>query len=84
MGMAFDGDGDRLVLLTKKGRALLGDELAYLLLKTLKKKKKPLVLADVKCGDWFFKHMPKRKRSRVQMIKSGHSFSQETVREKKS
>ncbi|MDE0092451.1 MAG: phosphomannomutase, partial [Oligoflexia bacterium] len=68
-GFAFDGDGDRLVLVTSKPQSLLGDELAYLLLKTIKQDKKSLVLADVKCSDWFF-----RLTKKIKMTKSGHGL----------
>ena len=70
---AFDGDGDRLVLLNSKGKSLLGDELAFLLLKTLKNKKKALVLADVKCSDWFFQKA-KEQGIKIKMTKSGHGL----------
>ena len=68
-GCAFDGDGDRLVLLNSKGQSLLGDELAFLLLKNLKARKKGLVLADVKCSDWFFE-LSKKEGVKIKMTKS--------------
>ncbi|MCZ0931657.1 MAG: phosphomannomutase/phosphoglucomutase [Oligoflexia bacterium] len=72
-GCAFDGDGDRLVLVNSKGKSLLGDELAFLLLKSLKPRKKPLVLADVKCSDWFFQKA-KKQGVKIKMTKSGHGL----------
>ena len=70
-GLAFDGDGDRLVLLNSKGQSLLGDELAFLILKSLQKK--ALVLADVKCSDWFFQKA-KKQGFQIKMTKSGHGL----------
>ncbi|MCY4322003.1 MAG: phosphomannomutase/phosphoglucomutase [Bdellovibrionaceae bacterium] len=72
-GCAFDGDGDRLVLVNSKPKSLLGDELAFLLLKSLKPNKKSLVLADVKCSDWFFQEV-KKQGFKIKMTKSGHGL----------
>ena len=74
-GLGFDGDGDRLTLVNKKGEAVLGDELAYLFLKFLKSggKKSNLVLADVKCSDGLF-DFAKKQGFKVKMTKSGHGL----------
>ena len=71
-GLAFDGDGDRLVLVSPEGQSILGDELGFLLLKSLKKKGS-LILADVKCSDWFFKEAGKSGQ-KIKMIQSGHGL----------
>ena len=72
-GFAFDGDGDRLVLVNSKAQSLLGDELAFLLLKCLPQRKKALVLADVKCSDWFFQ-IARKQGIQIKMTKSGHGL----------
>ena len=65
--------GDRLVLVNSKAQGLLGDELAFLLLKSLKQHKNPLVLADVKCSDWFFQKA-NQQGIKIKMTKSGHGL----------
>lgn len=76
LGMGFDGDGDRLVLVGPKGRTLAGDELGALFLKPLAKaarqqNKRPFLLADVKCSDWFFRKA-RLEGFKVKMAQSGH------------
>ena len=72
-GVAFDGDGDRLVVVGKSGHVLQGDELMSIFIsdiiskgqlshpvgQRLKSRPSPLVVADVKCGDWFFDFLKK-------------------------
>ena len=98
-GVAFDGDGDRLVVVMRNGKILEGDELMSIFIsnileeqgfngktkaKPLSQNKipKPLVVADVKCADWFFAFL-KTKPLRTIMWKSGHSLiRQKTIKEK--
>ena len=78
LGFGFDGDGDRLVVVSKEGKTILGDDFGYLFLKTIlkagKNQKKPaLILADVKCSDWFF-NSAKKEGLKAIMTKSGHGL----------
>ena len=96
-GAAFDGDGDRLVIVGKSGKILHGDELmsvfiSDILTKKLKKKtcpasskssEKSLVVADVKCADWFFDFL-KRQGVKAIIWKSGHSLIRQKTIEKKA
>ncbi|MDO9230911.1 MAG: phosphoglucosamine mutase [bacterium] len=38
LGLAFDGDGDRLIVIDEKGNALNGDQIIYLIAKMMQKK----------------------------------------------
>lgn len=76
-GLGFDGDGDRLGLITQTGRFVLGDEFGFLFLKSLLKKGGN-VIADVKCSDWFFKAVKDFGGSCI-LSKSGHSFARKML-----
>ncbi len=50
LGLAFDGDGDRVIAVDEKGNALTGDQMMYVIAKFLKEKgrlKKDLVVTTV-------------------------------------
>ena len=77
-GFGFDGDGDRLSLVSKEGQSVLGDEFGSLFLKSVvaagkKQKREALVLADVKCSDWFFDDV-KKQGGNFLMTQSGHGL----------
>ena len=113
-GIAFDGDGDRLVVVGKNGHILQGDELMSIFISDIlnqtgfekgvalgpfstskvhkklenlnnipKTTNRPLVVADVKCGDWFFDFL-KEKGLPFVMWKSGHSLIRQKTIEKKA
>lgn len=50
LGFAFDGDGDRLVLIKKDGNSLTGDQLIYLFAQMLKFHPNKKMLIDVKAS----------------------------------
>jgi len=83
-GAAFDGDGDRLVIVGKTGRTFFGDELMSIFISDiLKTDKNPFIIADVKCADWFFDFL-KKKKVRYKMWKSGHSLIREKTLKKEA
>ena len=56
LGIAFDGDGDRLGVVTTKGKIIYPDQLMMIFAEDiLKKNKKGTIIFDVKCSD----HLPK-------------------------
>ena len=85
-GVAFDGDGDRLVVVGGSGRVLHGDELMSIFISDILKRKAVCdldsVVVDVKCGDWFFDFL-KKQGLRTVIWKSGHSLiRQKTIEQK--
>ena len=50
IGFAFDGDGDRVGVITNKGKSVLADHLIMILSKHYLEKKKGAVIFDVKCS----------------------------------
>ena len=73
LGIALDGDGDRLVVLSPKAKVLYGDELMALFVSKQKAKPTPYVVADVKCAPWFFDFVQAQNKKPI-MWKSGHSL----------
>jgi len=73
LGIAFDGDGDRIGVVDDKGRVVSGDNLLLIFALDLLKKKKRIVIGDVKCSQVFF-DMVKKFGGKAIMSKTGHSY----------
>ncbi len=67
LGFAYDGDGDRLAVLTPK-RSIKGDELAILLARRMEN---PVVIGEVKCSQVMYDEI--NKIGQAIMYKTGHS-----------
>lgn len=81
MGFAFDGDGDRLGVITPKGRILWGDEILMLLSeKVLKEKPESSVIGEVKCSEKLFRMIQDRGGKPV-MYRTGHSLIKKRMKE---
>jgi phosphomannomutase len=89
MTVAYDGDGDRMVLIDDMGRVLKPEQTAYLILSELLKRERGPVIANVECSDVVDKiakeHDSEVKRSRVgynfvikEVYKTGGCFGMET------
>ena len=55
LGLAFDGDGDRVGLVTDKGEIIFPDKIMMMLSKDILAKEKGSVIFDVKCSDSLIK-----------------------------
>lgn len=75
LGFGFDGDADRIAVLTKK-RVIKGDELAYLYAKNMTN---PRVLGEVKCSQNMYDEIDKIGKSF--MGKTGHSNIKKAMKE---
>ncbi len=72
IGLAFDGDGDRLGVVDDRGRIIPGDKVLLLLAKQMLNTKKIKVIADVKCSQVLFDQI-KNSGGEIIMSKTGHS-----------
>lgn len=72
-GFAFDGDGDRLVMIKSNGEILTGDQLIYLMAQSLKQQKNKKILIDVKASSILIKAL-KAEGFEVIIAPSGHSL----------
>lgn len=74
LGIAFDGDGDRIGVVDAKGRILWGDQLMMLLAEdVLKDRPGAVILADVKASQSLFDHIAALGGQPV-MCRTGHSL----------
>lgn len=81
MGLAFDGDGDRLGVVDDKGKIISPDHLLMLFAQdVLNRKKDATIIADVKTSDAFFKQVALWGGSPL-MWKTGHALIKDKMRE---
>lgn len=74
VGLAFDGDGDRVGVVDGRGRILWGDQIMALLAEdVLKQHPNATVIADVKASQMLFDHIAKH-GGKPLMWKTGHSL----------
>jgi len=82
LGIAFDGDGDRIGAVDEKGEPVLGDQLLVLFGRDLVRRMGPgkPVIFDVKCSE-VLPQMLKRAGLEPVMWKTGHSFIKQKMKE---
>lgn len=81
IGIAFDGDGDRIGIVDETGRIIWGDELMVLLSRTiLKDRPGATIIAEVKCSQNLFDDIEKHGGVPI-MWKAGHSLIKAKMKE---
>lgn len=81
LGIALDGDGDRVILVTDQGRIIDTDRLLMLLVRhILPQYDRPNVVFDVKCSNLLAAEIT-RHGGRPVMSRSGHSFMKQMMHE---
>lgn len=81
IGIAFDGDGDRIGVVDEIGRIIWGDELMILLSRNvLKEKPGSTIIAEVKCSQTLYDDIAKHGGKPI-MWKAGHSLIKSKMKE---
>jgi phosphomannomutase / phosphoglucomutase len=81
LGIAFDGDGDRIGVVDEKGGIIWGDELMVLLSRSvLAEKPGSTIIAEVKCSQKLFDDIEKNGGTAL-MWKAGHSLIKAKMKE---
>ena len=81
VGLAFDGDGDRIGIVDENGRIIWGDELMILLSRTiLAERPGATIIAEVKCSQTLFDDIEKHGGVPI-MWKAGHSLIKAKMKE---
>ena len=84
IGIAFDGDGDRIGVVDAQGNLISGDKLLLLFaLDILKKKPKSKIIADVKASNLIFTIIENLGGKAI-MSKTGHSLIKAKMKETKA
>jgi len=81
LGIAFDGDGDRIGVVDETGRIIWGDELMILLSRSiLAERPGSTIIAEVKCSQTLFDDIEKH-GGQALMWKAGHSLIKAKMKE---
>lgn len=81
LGIAFDGDGDRIGLVDENGRIIWGDELMVLLSRSvLQEIPNATIIAEVKCSQNLYDDIEKHGGKAI-MWKAGHSLIKAKMKE---
>ena len=81
LGIAFDGDGDRIGIVNEKGKIIWGDQLMILYSRDiLKKQPGATIISDVKCSKHLYDDI-KRNGGHAIMWKTGHSLIKAKMKE---
>lgn len=81
IGIAFDGDSDRIGVVDNKGNALTGDKLLLIYaLDLLNEGIKPTVVSEVKCSQVLYDTINKHGGNAI-MTKTGHGYIKEKMKE---
>jgi len=81
VGIAYDGDADRLGVVDEQGRPVWGDQLMVLFSRAiLEKRKTGTFIAEVKCSRTLYDDVPKH-GGRIIMWKTGHSLIKQKMKE---
>lgn len=83
LGIAFDGDSDRIGVINDRGEIVWGDELMVLYSRSiLREHPGATIIADVKCSQKLFDDI-RQKGGRAIMWKTGHSLIKAKLKEEK-
>lgn len=84
LGIAFDGDADRLGVISDKGEIIWGDKLLMLFARQiLKKNPRASVIGEVKCSQVLFDDIENNSGKAI-MWKAGHSLIKAKMKEEKA
>ena len=83
LGIAFDGDGDRIGVVDDRGRPIPGDKLLLLFSKDILLEKKCTIIGDVKCSQVLFDEIEKDGGKAI-ISKTGHSHVKESIKKNKA
>jgi phosphomannomutase / phosphoglucomutase len=84
LGIAFDGDADRLGVISDKGEIIEGDKLLLLFAREiLKEKPNSTIIGEVKCSQVLYDDI-KKHSGRALMWKAGHSLIKAKMKEERA
>ncbi len=84
LGIAFDGDADRLGVVSDRGEIIWGDKLLLLFARQiLKKKPRASIIGEVKCSQTLFDDIKKHSGNPI-MWKAGHSLIKAKMKQEKA